>query len=71
MSFTQVLEELSALTFEQRQVLIRRAIELDDPPLDADDEALVELRLAEHHENPDSAVSLDEMKAGLRSRFNS
>ena len=33
MSFAEVLQELSALTFEQRQELIRRAVELDDPPL--------------------------------------
>ena len=30
MSFAEVLEELSTLTFEQRQLLIRRAIEHDE-----------------------------------------
>ena len=29
MSFIEVLEELPALTFEQRQLLVRRALELD------------------------------------------
>jgi len=68
MSFTEVLQELPALTVEQRQLLIRRALELDDRALSAEDEALVQQRLADHCKNPDSAVPLDEMKARLRSR---
>lgn len=68
MSFAQVLDELAALTFEQRQQLIRRALELDDPPLSKDEEALVETRLAAHHADPDSSVPLEEMKRRLRSR---
>lgn len=68
MSFAQVLEELPGLTFEQRQILIRRAVELDDPPLSQSDETLIEARLAAHHSNPESSLSLDEMKARLRAR---
>lgn len=68
MSFAQVLEELPGLTVEQRQVLIRRALELDDPPLSAADEALIETRLVSHHADPQSSVPLEEMKARLRSR---
>jgi len=68
MSFAQVLEQLPALTLEERQILIRRAVELDDPPLSAADEALIESRLATHRANPQSSVPLDEMKARLRSR---
>lgn len=69
MSFAEVLQELSALTIEQRQLLIRRAIELDEPPLSAVDESLVESRLAALRDAPASAVSLDEMKKRGRSRF--
>ena len=69
MSFAEVLQELSALTIEQRQLLIRRAIELDEPPLSAADEALAESRLAALRDEPASAVSLDEMKKRVRSRF--
>ena len=69
MSFNEVLHELPALTFEQRQLLVRRALELDDPPLAPEDEALVEQRLADHLANPASAVPADEMKARLRTRF--
>jgi putative addiction module component (TIGR02574 family) len=69
MSFTQVLAELPALTVAERQLLIRRALELDEPALSPEDEALVEKRLAEHRRDPASAVPLDEMKARVRARF--
>ena len=69
MSFTEVLQELPALSFEQRQVLVRRALELDDPPLNEADEALVDSRLAALRENPTSALSLEEIKSRLRSRY--
>lgn len=69
MSFTEVLHELPALTVSERQVLVRRALELDDAGLSAEDEAVVERRLAEHRRNPGSAVPVDEMKARLRARF--
>jgi len=68
MSFAQVLEQLPDLSFEERQILIRRAVELDDPPLSEADEALIEARLAAHRANPQSSVSLEEMKARLRGR---
>ena len=65
MSFAQVIEELPQLSFEQRQHLIRCAVELDDQTLSSADEVLVESRLASHHANPDSSVTLDEMKNRL------
>lgn len=68
MSFTEVLEELPGLTFEQRQLLVRRAVELDDEPLSAAELATVESRLMAHHANPSSSLSLEEMKSRLRSR---
>jgi hypothetical protein len=67
MSFNEVIAELPRLTFEERQILIRRAVELDDPPLSATDEALVEERLAEHHADPGSSVDLSEAKPRPRS----
>lgn len=68
MGFARVLQELPALTVQQRQVLIRRALELEDPSLSDAEEALVETRLAGHRQNPVSSVSLDEMKRRLRSQ---
>jgi len=69
MSFNEVLAELPLLTVPQRQLLVRRAVELDDPVLAPADEAEVEKRLAEHRRDPQSAVSLEVMEKRLRSRF--
>lgn len=68
MTFNDVVAGLSRLTFEERQILIREALELDDPPLSAADKALVEGRLADHHADPASSVPIDEMKRRLRRR---
>ena len=54
MSFNEVIAELPRLTFEQRQMLIREALEWDDPSLSTADEALIEERLAAHHADPES-----------------
>jgi len=66
MSFNEVIAELPHLTFEQRQILIRRALELDDPPLSAADEELVAASLAAYHADPSSSVPLDQLKQRLR-----
>lgn len=71
MGFNDVIAELPRLTFEERQILIRRALELDDPPLSASDEELVEARLAAHHSDPNSSVLLNELRDRLRSRSKS
>jgi hypothetical protein len=68
-SFAEVLQELPSLTVSQRQLLVRRAIDLDDPPLSSADEAVIEKRLAAHRRNPTSSLSLETMKARLRSQF--
>jgi hypothetical protein len=68
MSLSQVLESLPAFTFEERQLLIRRVIELDDPPLSEADEKLVESRLAAHHADPSSSLPLETLKEHLKSR---
>ncbi len=69
MSFSEVLQELPNFTLEQRQLLIRRALELDDPGLSNADQRLVESRLAALREAPDSALSVEQLKARFRSRY--
>jgi len=68
MSLAQILEALPAFTFEERQLLMRRVIELDDPPLGEADERLIESRLAAHHLDPSSSVPLDTLREHLKSR---
>lgn len=69
MSFTEVLAKLPLLTVAERQLVVRRALDLDEPGLSEKDEVLLEKRLEDHLQNPDSAVPLEEMKTRLRSRF--
>ena len=69
MSFAEVMEQLPSLTLQQRQALVRRALELDDSPLSPADETLVETRLADHRQNPATAVPLETMKTRLRAQF--
>jgi hypothetical protein len=69
MSFAEVLQELPALTVRERQLLVRRALDLDDPALSPADEAVVQERLAAHRKNPASAVPLATMKNRLRAPF--
>jgi hypothetical protein len=52
MSFAQVLEELPRLSAKQRQILIRRALELEDGALSQEEESLVDTRLDAHNKNP-------------------
>lgn len=68
MNVTQVLKELPAFTFEERQLVLRRVLELDDPPLSRAEEKLIESRLAAHHTDPTSSLPLEVVKKRLRSR---
>ena len=65
MNFSEILQELPLLTFEQRQLLIRHAVELDDLALSPAVEAVVESRLAAHYAAPDTSIPLAVMKRRL------
>ena len=69
MSLSQVLDALPSFTVEERQLLLRRVVELDEPSLSETDEALIQARLAAHHANPTSSVPLETLKERLRSRI--
>ena len=69
MSFNELLDELQTLTVAERQVVMRRALEIDDSGLSTAEEELVAQRLNEHKKNPTSAITLEEMNSRLRSRF--
>ena len=69
MRFKDVLAELPKLTIEQRQLLIQRAVELDDSTLSPAEERLVEERLAEYRKNPDSGIGWEEVESHLRAKL--
>ena len=69
MGFSDILAELPALTMAERQLPIRRAIELDEPELSPAEETLGCQRLADPRRDPGTAVPLHEMKARVRAHF--
>ncbi len=69
MSFAEVLEQLPSLTPEERELIVRRVLELDDDFFSPEDDALIEERMVAHRADPASAVPFDEMFARLRNRF--
>ena len=68
MSLSQILEALPAFTFEERQLLVRRVIELDEPALSEADERIVESRLRAHHLDPSSSLPLKTLKEHLKTQ---
>lgn len=67
----ELLAELPSLTVEQRQLLIQRAVELDETSLSPAEERLVEERLAEYRQNPNSGISWEEVESHLRAKLGS
>jgi hypothetical protein len=57
---------LPAMSVAERQLLVRRTLELDEPTPSTDDVALLEERLADHRRDPASALSLAQMRARVR-----
>ncbi len=68
MSLAEVLAELPALTFAERQQIICSALELDDDGLSPQEQAIVDLRLSQHRADPSSAIGFEEMKARILRR---
>jgi putative addiction module component (TIGR02574 family) len=68
-----LLKELLELTPEERIELAEElwdSIEPRDmPPLTADQKEEIERRLAEHRRDPSTAITWEEVKARLQSRF--
>ena len=67
MSFSQILEELPRLSPQERLRVAEQALALD--ALSAEDEALVEQRLADHDRAPATAIPLDDFLAQVRARY--
>jgi putative addiction module component (TIGR02574 family) len=77
MSKTEILNELSKLTREDRREIVRRVHELDgddwldEGELSDEERALLESRLADHERNPDSAIPWEEFEPRLSRRLGS
>jgi hypothetical protein len=69
MSIQEVLRELPSFTVGERQLLMLRSLQLDEPSITPEDELLIESRLSAHRQNPASALTLDQLTAQIRSRL--
>lgn len=66
MSFQELLAELPALTPEQRQLLVRRMVELDNAALATVEAARVKERRADYLRNPSAGLSVEEIIGEVR-----
>ena len=52
MSLTEILAEIPKLSFAERQELVRRAIEVEEHDLTAEEKAILDERLEDFRQNP-------------------
>jgi putative addiction module component (TIGR02574 family) len=61
-SLTEILAEIPKLSFAERQELVRRAIEVEDQDLTAEEKTILDQRLADFPQTPDSGIPADQLK---------
>ena len=62
MNLTEILAEIPSLSFAERQELVRRAIEVEDQDLTAEEKAILDERLTDFRPNPDSGIPAERLK---------
>ena len=62
MSLIEILAEIPKLSFAERQELVRRAIEVEDHDLTAEEKAVLDERLADFRQNPNSGTPAEKLK---------
>jgi putative addiction module component (TIGR02574 family) len=66
MSLTEILAAIPKLSFAERQELVRRAIEIEDHDLTAEEKAILDQRLEDFRQNPNSGITAQQLKAKSR-----
>jgi putative addiction module component (TIGR02574 family) len=61
-SLTEILAEIPKLSFAERQELVRRAIEVEDQDLTAEEKTILDQRLADFRQNPNSGIPAGQLK---------
>ena len=67
MSLTEILAEIPKLSFAERQELVRRAIEVEDHDLTAEEKAILDERLEDFRHNPNSGVTAEQLRGEVSS----
>ena len=71
MSLTEILAEIPKLSFAERQELVRRAIEIEEHDLTAEEKAILDERLADFRRNPNSGIPAEQLKEEVSRRLKS
>jgi putative addiction module component (TIGR02574 family) len=61
-SLTEILAEIPKLSFAERQEVVHRAIEVEDHDLTAGEKAVLDERLADFRQNPNSGTPAEQLK---------
>lgn len=69
MSLTEILAEIPKLSFAERQELVRRAIEVEDHDVTAEEKAVLDERLADFYQNPESGTPAEQLKRSVLPRL--
>jgi putative addiction module component (TIGR02574 family) len=69
MSLTEILAVIPKLSFEERQELVRRAIEVEDDELTADEKLILEKRLEDFRRDPSSGIPAEQLKSEVLQRL--
>lgn len=69
MSLIEILAEIPKLSFAERQELVRRAIEVEDQDLTAEEKAILDQRLADFRQNPNSGTPAEQLREEVLRRF--
>ena len=69
MSLTEILAEIPKLSFAERQELVRRAIEVEDQDLTAEEKAILDERLADFHPTPNAGIPAEQLKVEVSRRL--
>ncbi|MEY2506467.1 MAG: putative addiction module component [Verrucomicrobiota bacterium] len=69
MSLTEILAEIPKLSFAERQELVRRAIELEDQDITAEEKAILDQRLEDFRHDPNSGIPAEQVKGEVLQRL--
>jgi putative addiction module component (TIGR02574 family) len=71
MSLTEILAEIPKLSFAERQELVRRAIEVEDQEVTAEEKAILDQRITDFRQNPNPGIPAEQLKDEVLRRLKS
>ena len=69
MSLTEILAVIPKLSFAERQELVRRAIEIENDELTADEKLILEKRLKDFRSESEAGIPAEQLKSEVLQRL--